>query len=170
MNRIVGFSRRLHFFDDLLQAVFEFALHARAGLQCADVEREQPNVAQWRRHVARGDSQREAFDDGRFADAGFAGENRIVLPPPHEDIDNLPDFLVAADDRIDLALAGLLGEVGRELLQRFFAAHRGRLHRAAGFARHRRLRPRVLPSAAANCSSTEPPTILSKFARQVVDA
>ena len=45
----------------------------------------------------------EAFDDGRFADAGFAGEDRIVLPAAHEDVDDLANLLIAADDRIDLA-------------------------------------------------------------------
>ena len=38
MNRMIGFGRGLHLVDDLAQAVLELALHARAGLQQADVE------------------------------------------------------------------------------------------------------------------------------------
>ena len=69
---------------------------------------------QRRRHVARGDAQREAFDHRRLADARLAGEDRIVLPAAHQDVDDLADLLVAADDRIDLALARLLGQVDGE--------------------------------------------------------
>jgi hypothetical protein len=34
------------------------------------------------------------------------------LPASHQDIDDLPDLGVAADNRIDLAVAGALGEIG----------------------------------------------------------
>ena len=57
---------------------------------------------------------REAFDDGGLADAGLAGEDRVVLAAAHEDVDDLADLLVAADDGIDLALARPLGEVDGE--------------------------------------------------------
>ena len=63
----------------------------------------------------RGDAQREALDDRRLADARLAGEDRVVLAAPHQDVDDLADLLVAADDRIDLALARALGQVDREL-------------------------------------------------------
>ena len=53
--------RRLHLFDYLLQAILELALHAGAGLQRADIEREQPNIAKRRRHVAGGDSQAQTL-------------------------------------------------------------------------------------------------------------
>ena len=55
--------------DHRLQPVLELALHAGAGLQQAEVERAQRDVAQRRRHVAGGDAQREALDDGGLADA-----------------------------------------------------------------------------------------------------
>ena len=133
--------RRLHFVDHLPQAVLELALHAGAGLQQPDVEREQRHVLQRRRHVAAREPQREAFDDGGLADAGFAGENRIVLPPAHQDVDDLPDLLVAAGDRIDLPLARALGEIGGELLQRLLLAHLRRRHGAARLAGRGHRRP-----------------------------
>ena len=58
---------------------------------------------QRRRDVAGGDAQREALDDGRLADARFAGEDRVVLPAARQDVDHLADLEVAADDRVDLA-------------------------------------------------------------------
>ena len=59
-----------------------------------------------------GDAEGEALDDGGLADAGLAGEDRVVLPAAHQDVDDLADLGVAADDRVDLAGAGALGEVG----------------------------------------------------------
>ena len=73
----------------------------------------------------------EALDDGRLTDARLAGQDRVVLPPPHQDIDHLPDFLVAADDRIDLAIARLLGHVDGKLRQRLLLPHLSRGHRTA---------------------------------------
>src|SRR6185503_14259464 len=53
------------------------------------------------------------------------------------DVDDLADLLVAADDRVELAAAGLLGEVDGEALERLLLAHlRGR-HRLAEFSRRR---------------------------------
>ncbi len=72
-------------------------------------------------HVAIGDAQRQAFGDGGLADAGLADQHRIVLGAPGEDLDGAPDFLVAADHRVQLAVARRLREVARELLERVIA-------------------------------------------------
>ena len=76
------------------------------------------HAAQRRRHVAGRDALREALDHRRLADAGFAGEDRVVLAPAHQHVDDLADFLVAAEDRIHLAGLGLRGEVLREAVER----------------------------------------------------
>ena len=91
-------------------------------------------------HVAGGDPQGEAFDDGRFADARLAGEDRVVLPPAREDVDHLADLGVAAEHRVDLAALGLVGEVGGELVEsRRFAVSRRPRAIAVGGCRRRRL-------------------------------
>src|SRR5262245_32643831 len=43
--------------------------------------------------------------------AGLADEDRVVLGAAAEDLDDSADFLVAADDRVELTLAGELGQV-----------------------------------------------------------
>ena len=131
-HRLLG---ALHFLDHLTQPVLELALHAGAGLQQADIERAQRHAAQRRRHVARDDPLRKPFHDRRLADARLARQQRIVLAPPHQDIDHLPNLLVAPDDRIELAVLRLLREIDRVALERFAAAHRGGRERAAGAAR-----------------------------------
>ena len=104
MNRMIGVGERLHLVDHLLQPVLELALHAGAGLQQAEVERAQRDVLAAAAGTSPvGDAQREALDDGRLADAGLAGEDRVVLPAAGQDVDDLADLGVAAEDRIDLA-------------------------------------------------------------------
>ena len=118
MNRMIGVRRGLDLGDDRLEPVLELALHAGAGLQQRQVERAERDVAERRRHVARRDAQREAFDHGRLADARLAGEDRVVLPPARQDVDHLPDLEVAAEHRVDLALPGARGQVDGVLVER----------------------------------------------------
>ena len=84
----------------------------------ADVERDEPLVAQPLGHVALDDAARQALGDGGLADAGLADEHRVVLGAARQHLDDAPDLLVAADDRVELALAGVLGEVAPEALER----------------------------------------------------
>ena len=73
-------------------------------------------------HVAADDALREALDDGRLADAGLADEHRVVLGAAREHLDHAADLVVAADDRIELALARDLGEIAAVALERLVLA------------------------------------------------
>ncbi len=90
-------------------------------MQQAEVQAEQLDALQCRRHFPADDAQRQAFDDGGLADPGLADHDRVVLPPPREDVDHLADRRVAAEHRIELAAAGLLGEVVGKARQVGFA-------------------------------------------------
>ena len=68
-------------------------------------------------HVALDDPLGQALDDGRLAHAGLADEDRVVLGPPGQHLDDPADLLVPADDRVELALAGQLGQVPAVLLE-----------------------------------------------------
>ncbi len=74
------------------------------------------------RHIAGGDPARKAFDHRGFTHARLAGQDGVVLAPAHEDVHDLANLIVATDDRIDLSLARLLGEVDCEALQRLLFA------------------------------------------------
>ena len=101
----------LELLDDLLEPLLEIAAVARAGKQRAHVEREHGRVAQHVRHFAVDDAARQAFGDGGLADAGLADEQRIILLPPAKHLNGAADLGVAADQRIDFALARLLVEI-----------------------------------------------------------
>src|SRR3546814_17947348 len=81
------------------------------------VERQQAAVLQAVGDVAVDDAQREAFGDRGLADAGLADQHGVVLGPTGEALDGAADFLVAADHRIELALARDGGEVAGEFLK-----------------------------------------------------
>ena len=111
-------ARRRHLLQHGLEPLLELAAVFRAGDQRAHVEREQLLVLQAVRHVAVDDAQRQALDDGGLADAGLADQHRIVLGAAGQHLDGAADFLVAADHRIELAVAGGLGQVAGVFLQR----------------------------------------------------
>src|SRR5207249_4218414 len=113
--------RRADLRQDALQPLLELAAVFRAGEKRADVERPDALALQAFRDVACGDPLREPLDDRRLADAGVADQDRVVLRPPREHLDHAPDLLVAADDRVELALLGERGQVAAELLERLVA-------------------------------------------------
>ena len=76
-----------------------------AGDHRAEVERHQLLALQRLRHVAVDDAQRQALDDGGLADAGLADQHGIVLGAAAQHLDGAADLLVAADHRIELAVA-----------------------------------------------------------------
>ena len=68
--------------------------------------------------------------DRGLADAGLADQHRVVLRPAGQDLHDPLDLLLPADDRVELALAGGLGEVAAELVEH----QRGRRRVAAAAA------------------------------------
>ena len=125
--------RGLHLVDHRAQPLLEFALHRCARLHEADVENAELDPLKRRRHVARCDALGEAFDDRCFAHAGFAGQDRIVLPPAHQNVDDLPHFVLAAEDRVHLSGLGSGGQILAEPIERgraFGAGRGGRAFRA----------------------------------------
>ena len=101
--------------DDLLQTLLELAAVLRAGHERRHVQRDEALVAQDVGHLVGHDELRQALGDGGFAHTGLAQNERVVLLAAREDLHDAFDFRRAADDRIQLALAGLLGEIGAEL-------------------------------------------------------
>ena len=101
-----------------LEPLFELAAILRAGHQRAHVETDDLLVLEALGHVAADDALRETFDDGGLADAGLADEHGIVLRAAGQHLNDATDFFVAADDRIELALARKLGEIAAVALER----------------------------------------------------
>src|SRR5689334_23553019 len=73
-----------------------------------------------------------SLDDRGLADAGLADQDGIVLGAARQHLDGAANFLVAADHRVELAVACRLGEVAGVFLQRVIGVLGGR---AVGGAR-----------------------------------
>ena len=132
--------RRRDLVEHGLEPLLELAAVFRAGDQGAHVERKQLLVLEAFRHVAIEDAQRQALDDGGLADAGLADQHRVVLGAAGQHLDGAADFLVAADHRVELAVARRLRQVARVFLQRVIGVL-GRL-RIGGAALAQRFRSR----------------------------
>jgi hypothetical protein len=63
----------------------------------------------------------QPLGDRGLANARLTDQQRIVLAPPAEDADHALDLEVAADQRVDASLAGLLVEIAGEALERRLA-------------------------------------------------
>ena len=112
---------------DGLQPLFELAAVLGAGHDQRKVQRQDALVGQEGRHVALGDALRQAFDDGRLADARLADQHRIVLGAAAEDLDHPLQFVIAPDQRVEGVVHGGLGQIAAELRQqRAFLGPRGR--------------------------------------------
>ncbi len=107
----------LHLLDALLQALLEFAAVLRARDQRGNIQRDDADVAQQVGHLIGNDELGQAFRDGRLAHAGLAYEQRVVLLAARQDLHHALNFACTADNRVELALAGLLGKVGAELAE-----------------------------------------------------
>ena len=118
MNRIICPSCLAEIAQYGLEAFLEFTAELGAGNQCAHVERQDALAAQPFRYFVVDDALREPLDDRGLADAGFADQYRVVLGAPLQDLDRAADFVIAADDRIELALLGTLGQVDRVFFER----------------------------------------------------
>ena len=100
-----------------LQALLELAAVLGPGHHGAQVERDHALALEALGHVALDDPVGQPLDDGRLADAGLADQDRVVLGPARQHLNHPADLLVAPDDRVELALAGRLGEVAPVLGQ-----------------------------------------------------
>ena len=103
--------------EDGLEPLLELAAVLRPGHHRAEVERDHALAAQRLRHVTLDDPLGEPLDDGGLADAGLADQHRVVLGAPGQHLHDAADLGVAADHRVELALARALGEVDAVLLQ-----------------------------------------------------
>ena len=119
-----------HGFEPLLEltAVFRTSHHRR------QVETDQPLVLQRLRDVVVDDPLGQTLDHRCLADTGITDQDGVVLGTPGQDLHDAPDFGVASDHRVELALACGCGHVRAVFVQRVvsgFGVSAGDLRAAA---------------------------------------
>ena len=123
-----------------LQALFELAAIFCTGHQPGQVERPDVLAHEVLGNVAGGDLLRQPLDNGGLAHTGVTQDERVVLGTARKDLHHAGDLLLSADDRIELALARLLREVGAELRERALGLSASLTLRAAAEERQPRTR------------------------------
>ena len=108
----------LDLLEDGLQPLLELAPELGAGDQRAEIERDDPLVLEALGDVAADDPLGETLDDGRLADPRLADEDRVVLRPAGQDLDDPADLVVPTDDGVQLARPRFAGEIAAVLLER----------------------------------------------------
>ena len=117
------------------QALFEVAAVFCARHQRTEIQSPDHGRAQHLRHTAFHDAPGQAFGERGFTHARITDIQRIVLASATQDLDGALDFLLAADQRVDLAFDGELVEVDREFGQCIALGFLGGLRSAAVFGR-----------------------------------
>ena len=127
--------------DHALQALLELAAVLGARNETGKVERPDVLAHEVLGHVACGYLLREPLHDGGLAHARIAQHERVVLVAAREDLHHAGDLVLAANDRVELAGARLLGEVRAEALEHRALALAAALRLAAREERQPRARP-----------------------------
>ena len=102
------------------------------AMSAPEVEGDHALVLERLGDVALDDALGEALDDRGLADARLADEDGVVLRAAREDLHDAADLVVAADHRVELALAGELGQVAAVLLEGLVAVLGVRVVDASG--------------------------------------
>ena len=104
-------ARAADFVHHRLDALLELAAVLGAGDHQCEVERDDFFIAQQFGDVAARDFLRQTFRDGGLADTGLAEQHGIVLRAAAEHLDDAFDFVASADDGVEFAFFGQLGQV-----------------------------------------------------------
>ncbi len=99
--------------DHTLESFFELAAILCTGDQRAHVKRHNALAFDRIGYIARDNALGQTFGDRGFTDAGFTDQGRIILGAAGQNLNDSLDFLVASDDRIELAGFGPVGQIGR---------------------------------------------------------
>ena len=108
----------LDLLEHRLQSLLELTAVLGAGDHGGEIETDEPLVLEARGYVTFDDALGKPLDDGGLADTRLADQHRVVLRATTQHADHPADLLIATDHRIEFALAGPLGEVETEPLER----------------------------------------------------
>jgi len=98
-------------------AVHDGGVGAEVVGRAVHVQRQHPLVLETLRHVPHGHPLRQPLDDGGLPHTRLADQNRVVLFPPTQHLDDPLDLRVPTDHRIQLVLPGGGRQVHAELVQ-----------------------------------------------------
>ena len=106
--------------DNSFEAFFKIAAVARARKQRAHIERVNRRVQENFRHVFIDNAASNTFCNRGFPDAGVAHEKRVILTAAREHHNAALNFIIAANQRVNIAVLGFLVQIDRIFFKRVF--------------------------------------------------
>ena len=103
-----------------LEPFLKLAAEFGPGNERADVKSDELLALEALSNVAGHDALGEALNHSGLAHARFANQDRVVLGAAGKNLADTSDLGVTADDRVELAVLGALGEIDAELLESAF--------------------------------------------------
>ena len=113
-----------HLLEGGLEALLELTAILGPGHQGGHIQLDDALVVEAFGHIAIHNALGEALDDSRLADARLANQGGVVLGAAREDFNGTADFLIATDDRVQLALAGEGGQIAAVFFERLVSVFR----------------------------------------------
>ena len=107
----------LDLFQDRFQTVLKFTSVFRTCNQGPYIKGKDLSIAEGLRDITVHDPLGKTFDNRGLSHPRLADQDRIILCPPGEDLDHTPDLIITTDNRVQLALAGNIGQVSGIFLQ-----------------------------------------------------
>ena len=112
--------------DEPLHAALELSAELRPRDKRRQVEQKYLLILKLIRHIAHRDALRQPLGDRRLADARLTDETGVILLAAVEDLDNALKLLLAPDHRVELPVAGALGQVDAVIVEELPLALGGR--------------------------------------------
>ena len=107
-----------HLIYNGFQTFFEFAFVFGTRHKRAHIEAENLFRFQIFRHIATHNAVRQSFGNGRFADTGFAYQNRVVFGASAQNLQHAPNLVIATDNGVEFAAASALVQVDGVFFER----------------------------------------------------
>jgi hypothetical protein len=108
-----------HLLEHGLEPLLKLATELGAGQQARHVQDQNPLVAQGVRYFPIDDALCQPLHNRRLAHARLADEHGVVLAAALQHLNGSANLVIAANHRVELSHARPLGQVQRELLERF---------------------------------------------------
>ncbi len=112
----------LQLFQQRFEPFFKITAVFGSGQQRTDIQRVDGAIGDHFRNVALHNAPGQPFSNGRFTDAGFTHQQRVVLAAAAQYLDRPFQLFLAANQRVNTADAGKLVKIGGEVFHTFLPA------------------------------------------------
>ena len=104
-------------FEHRLQPLFKVAPKFRSGQQCTQIQSQYALVLKALWHLTVHNALRQTLNDGRLAHAGLADQYGVIFGSSLQHLNRATNFIVAADNRIQLPGGCALRQINGVFLQ-----------------------------------------------------